>query len=52
MLIQSSRAQNEGKYFKIYILLLLKTSQALLLGWENRDGSGRKITVSSEKGIM
>lgn len=51
MLTQSSRAQNEGKYFKIYILLLLKTSQALLLDWE-RSGSGRKITVSFEKEIM
>lgn len=52
MLTQSSRAQNEGKYFKIYILLLFKTSQALLLDLESRDGSGRKITVSFSKEIM
>lgn len=52
MLTQSPRAQNEGKYFNIYILLLLKTIQALLLDWESRDGSGRKITVSFEKEIM
>lgn len=52
MLTQSSRAQNEGKYFKIHILLLLKTRQVLLLDWESRGGSGRKITVSFEKEIM